>query len=363
MSKDPRQIGRAIPDILGEAGAHISGKRPNPTTLVHTESTTAQRQLSTSYRDFLASGMNADMEFARDVLQIADDNLGGSRVSRFNQCKSQAYFSVHKTTREVKIHASSCNLRWCPLCIKSRRAVIMQSVGDWLTHQQKPRFLTLTLKHHSSPIADQIDALYYFFRQLRKTKLWKSKVTGGIWFFHIKKSKDDRVWHPHLHVAITGRFIIQKELSQLWRTITHGSPVVDIRGIKHLDKAAREVARYASCPCRLSTFSKADAFEIVAALNGRRICGTFGTAKGVPLRPVSDGDSSEWISIESWYSVTIGVGCDDLCTALWRCWTLKQPYCGELPMPPPDIGVQINRELDKPRSFEQGFFDFNCQSL
>ena len=322
------------------------------------EETSDQQGKRTSYRTFLASGCQRDLDFAESIYREWDRLDNKHRTSQFLQCKSAAWFVVHKVTREVRVQSHSCGLRWCPFCIKSRRYVITSSVTEWLKDRQRPRFITLTLRHRSAPLSEQIADLYYFFRQLRKTAFWRSNVKGGIWFFQVKKTKSGEYWHPHLHVLVEGNYMMQEALRELWRKITHGSYIVDIRAIKSVRKAAAYVARYASAPCRLLDCAFDDALEVVQALHGKRICGTFGSAKGVPLRKLPYDDREDWVTLDSFFNVSLGSSTDEFAATIWQCWVDNKPYTGKLPQPPPDLDKRFQAEQTRSVTFNQMFFEY-----
>lgn len=323
-----------------------------------TEETTGIRANQSTYRDFLVSGVRGDVEFAEAIYWQWDIASNKNRHSQFQQCKTNAWFVVHRETKKVRVAATACGLRWCPLCIRSRRYVITQSVAAWVEKKEKAKFLTFTLKHHTAPLKEQIAALYKFFRAIRKTPFFKKKIKGGIWFFQIKKSKDDRYWHPHIHCLVEGAYVPQKELSALWKKITHGSYIVDIRAVKDGNKAAEYVARYAAAPCRLLGHTVDDALEIVQALHGQRICGTFGSAKGVILRPQKMEDAENWIELSSYASTRTGLGFDLQSDLIWIAWTNDSEFTGQIPDPPPKIDAALKKELEKPRAFQTTFFEF-----
>jgi hypothetical protein len=323
-----------------------------------TEETTGSGAKQSSYRDFLVSGVKGDIQFADAIYKEWDALSLKQRHAQFITCKTNAWFVVHRETKQVRVAATACGLRWCPLCIRSRRYVITQAVAGWVKKREKPKLLTFTLRHHTAPLKEQIAALYKFFRAIRKTPLFKKKIKGGIWFFQIKRSKDDRYWHPHIHCLVEGSYIIQKEISELWRKITHGSYIVDIRGVKDPEKAAEYVARYAAAPCRLFGHTFDQALEIVQALHGQRICGTFGTAKGVALRPAKMEDAEDWIELSSYSSARFGLGNDLQSDLIWIAWTNGTAFTGDIPDPPPKIDAAIKKELEKPRAFQTTFFEF-----
>ncbi|GAI50004.1 unnamed protein product, partial [marine sediment metagenome] len=133
------------------------------------------------------------------------------------------------------------------------------------------------MQHSDDQLYVQIDKLYKSFRELRRRTDFKKAVTGGVWFFQIKKSKTDGCWHPHIHAVVTGDFFPRRRLSRIWCEITCGSLVTEIRAIKDPAGAANEVARYATSPGDISSMSPDDGLEMADAMHGRRICGTWGT--------------------------------------------------------------------------------------
>jgi len=341
-----------------DGGAAASSAAERSCTSLDGEETTGKTEAGSSYRAFLSSGMMGDMRFAEQIYTEWDRQVNKNRLSQLLKCKSFAWFMLHKETHLVRVAASACGLRWCPLCIRSRKYIITQSVANWLKDKTKPKFLTFTLKHHTAPLASQIDALYKYFRAIRKHPFFKQHIKGGIWFFQIKKSKDEKYWHPHIHVCCEGKYIPQKELAALWQKITHGSYIVDIRGVKNIRKAADYVARYAAAPCRLFGHTPEDALEIVTSLHGRRICGTFGTAKGISLRPTKCEDADDWQEISSYWDIRNSLEFDDIAKGIWEAWTHNRPYEGPLPSPPPTIDEAFKAEMERPSSFDQTFFTF-----
>lgn len=262
--------------------------------LVHAQETTDRSSLGSSYRAFLTSGIRPKVEFSEAVYRTLDGRDDKQRTQAYNACRSVAWFVRHRISGKIRIASSRCNLRWCPLCIKTKRFIMRQSLIPWVKNANKPKFITFTLRHSDADLNFQIDSLYKFFRVLRKRPYWKKRITGGIWFFQIKKSESDNRWHPHLHVICEGRYIPQRELSSVWRDITSGSFVVDIRAVKDPKKAAEYVSRYATAPCALDSFSLDDAVTVVDALHSRRICGAFGTAKSIQLVPKKCPDADDW---------------------------------------------------------------------
>lgn len=233
------------------------------------------------------------------VYGIMDEDKPVSRADQIRTCRSGHWFVRHEDTGLVRLATNSCGLRWCPKCSDARANSLAHNVGEWCKTFDDPKFLTLTLKHTSAPLDFQLKQLYKFFRQLRKHKEFRKYVWGGVWGLHIKKSDTDDLWHPHLHCLIHAAFYPHKQLSRIWQKITHSSTVVDIRPVHDSVGAAYDIAGYAACPYDLSKHSLDDNVTVYHALHGKRICGAWGTAKGIPLRPGKLLDKQKWHNVGS----------------------------------------------------------------
>lgn len=291
----------------------------NP-TLLDTEVTSDHRTDEITYHDWKVALNHESWQRAAQVYSFLDARDSTRRYERFRTCRSNAWFARHRESGEVRVLSNGCKLRWCPLCADGTRAFITRQVLDWLSHQPQPKFLTLTLKHSAAPLGFQVDSLYNFFRQLKKTGLWRKHVAGGIWFFQVKMSQKDDCWHPHLHLLLNSSYIQQKRLSMLWKKVTGGSSVVDIRAVRDAQKAAEYVARYCSASAHLSKMPFNAAVDCVSELHGRRLCGTFGSARSYRLRTTVPATVGEWVNVGSWWIVTRSRKSDVSARKIWRAW-------------------------------------------
>jgi hypothetical protein len=155
------------------------------------------------------------------------------------------------------------------------------------------------MKHSDASLADQLKRFTDCFRKLRRCKEFRKYVRGGIWGWHILMSRSDGFWHLHLHAIIDSEFFPQKQLKRLWLKITGDSSIVWIQGIKDPIKAAYDVAGYAACPCNFDKLSLDEAVTVVETFERKRMCGTWGNAKGVPLRPRKRLDKEKWHNVGS----------------------------------------------------------------
>lgn len=319
---------------------------------VLTEQTTTQFSPQPSYGDVLRDSCRPAYAAAIRAYSCIDGTSEHARPKRLRECRRLAWFSRHIDTGEVRVASSSCSLRWCPICQNSRRNYVTVSIAEWLTESDHPKFLTLTLKHTHAPLDHQIHHLYNYFKLLRRRREFIHAVSGGIWFFQVKKSKTDGLWHPHLHAVITGKYFAQRRLSRIWSEITCGSTHVDIRPIFDPKGAANDVARYATSPGTLVGLPPDDAVELVEALHGRRICGTWGSARGVSLRPKPAKDKDKWKNLGNWNTVFGMYDTSADARAIVNSWKNRQPL-------PEGISVlEIDIALNNMSDPSWGDYDF-----
>jgi len=183
------------------------------------------------------------------------------------------------------------------MCANQKASFTKNSVQQWIESLESPRFLTLTLKHCEEPLLPQIEFLQDAFRRLRMRIWWKKRVFGGVWFLQVHRSKVDGLWHPHLHILLDGKYMEQGKLSDLWDLVTWGSMVLEITRIHNPEDSAKYVARYSARPAKFAEMALADRVEMIEALKGKRLSGTFGTAKVITLTPPKIESGNDWLKI------------------------------------------------------------------
>ena len=314
-------------------------------------STSSEQKKLTTYRQYLLRGIEPDYNRAYEYYIGDRVNRYDYRQLRFISCHNRAIFARNTTTGAVRVLAKSCHLRFCPICNKSREKLIRKKVSDWLSVKFYPKFMTLTLKHSNDDLRDQINKLYHCFRDFRKIKLLKKKVTSGIWFFQITKDPKTNQWHPHVHCIITGSYIPQRELSREWLRITGDSKIVDIRLIKDVQNAACEVARYAACAANIKKFSVDELSILETALKKRHVCGTWGKCKKLKLLSPLKYVASEWQTLGSWNAVIGNMANNEIAKAIYDAWQNRTPLFGDFSIeymddfikgldPPDDVSIE-----------------------
>lgn len=296
--------------------------------------TSSHHQRKSSYRDFLVSSCRTDIDWNRLIYGTVDSIEKTEKASKYDSCRDYAWFLRHRDTGEIRVASACCKLRWCPLCMRSKRFVITQEVVKWLKNVRRPKFLTFTLRHNDDSLADRLNDLYKFFRNVRRTKWFKRNVKGGVWFFQVTKNPETGRWHPHIHCLVDSNFLPKEKLSELWELITGDSKIVDVRSVKDHKKTAEYVARYASAPCRLLNFSVDDSIEIMQTLHGRRICGTWGTGSDMSFKLTPPDDADRWDRIGNWSVIWHDKANPHWCRIIRLAWIHGQPLQWR---PPPDL--------------------------
>jgi len=283
-----------------------------------------------------------------------------THLLNIRECRKFAKFAWDKNTGDVKIFSSACRDRWCPMCAAAKAAYAKEQTKIYIESLKIPRFLTLTLRNDPSTLKDQIEFLQDAFRRLRLRAFWRKNVTGGIWFLQVKRGKDSGCWHPHLHILLDGNYMEQSEISRLWELVTYGSPVIDIRKIHNAEAAAMYVSRYVARPALLSDMNMEDRIEVILALHGKRLCGTFGNGKAVTLTPPKIEQDGEWIDIGYHDEVVRDAKKNPLAKLILDAYSAYQPIAEEIieKYTGRKIGRQVTiEELTKPQQILLDFYN------
>jgi len=138
---------------------------------------------------------------------------------------------------------------------------------------------------------------------MRQLKQVKNMIRGGVWFFQVKLSNKSDQWHPHIHCVYDGKYIPHDWICKIWLKITGTSNVVDIRMVRNVEKASKDIARYSARPANLKTYPVELRQEIYHALHGKRLVGTWGTAKGVSLSPPKEKLDVHYERLGDWTTI------------------------------------------------------------
>lgn len=235
-------------------------------------------------------------------------------ANRFEGCGAHAWVQYSASADRYRVRADSCNLRWCPACRRSAGG----HTREWLkqvfelTPQHGWKLITLTMKHRSAPLADQISTLRLSFRRLRQRAFWKAAVRGGVYILEVSFNEQTQSWHPHFHVLADSRFIPQRSLSRHWLSVTGSSSIVDIRPVAGTDKTVDYLTKYLTkSPPRAVTSSIPRMAELIGALHGARMINRFGSAPQYVPEDSADGPVRDWEPVSSLAHVLASARCGD----------------------------------------------------
>ncbi len=263
-----------------------------------------------TYKQFLDDQAPAKTLASKNLYTQVDALDSSEKTWTLENCRQTAWFVRHEETGEVRIASKKCHLRWCFHCAESRQAFITSQVTPWWSTTKLPKLLTLTLKHTTAPLNQQIELLYKSFSKLRNRAYMKKRCIAGVWFFQITRNHETNTWHPHLHALIDSAYLKHELLSQSWYKITNGSSVVHIKAVTDKLKTLTHHARYAARPSSLVDLTDDEALELYEAFKHRRIVGSWGKAKAISFRQTKPVDAELWQNIGTWAYVFAMVGHD-----------------------------------------------------
>lgn len=214
---------------------------------------------------------------------IRDTACNPHTIEQFLNCGSDCVVEYSQEEKRYRVVGNCCHNRHCEPCMRAKANLLAMNLQKKVTDSpgKQFRFITLTLRHTDTPLADQIDRLNESFKKLRSTRIWKESQDGGAAIFECKYDRETGMWHPHLHIVAEGYFLDHKNLSDEWYKITKDSFRVDIRAIKSARDAAYYVAKYTSKGTNDDVWAdRAVAAEWVRTMRGRRTCATYGTWRG-----------------------------------------------------------------------------------
>lgn len=294
-------------------------------SLLDTVETTAHSRLPSDYRYTKSAKLDDEILAAEELYTAWDIANGSDKLENLLNCRHFAWFVRHNESGMVKVVANACHLRWCPICAQTRRMIIKKAVAKWLKEIKRPKFMTFTIKHSTEPLVDQIRRLYNAYRLFRQHKFLRKKQRGGVWFFQLKRSKKTGEWHPHLHVVVDMDYVNKVEIQDDWFLTTGDSFIVDIRAVKNPKKVSDYVARYCACPCNLSDYSTDDKLTIANTLNGKRLCGRFGTGASCKFKPERPIDFAKWERVVNWSDCILNRIVDNRLASVLKAWSNGTP--------------------------------------
>lgn len=201
--------------------------------------------LSQEDQDLVNAMLNDDHIFCYRKSKDTEDGIKpitpSCAADRYARCQSGAFgHEFLKPGESIHTHFT-CDLRFlcsCPACVSRRKNRVYRRFFKRLSRLYDPTYRkalnlrAMTLTADLDFISrDDITKIFEWFVELVNQE---KRILSSIPAVHLDGNK------IHLHVIYYGFFIPQKELSDLWMSIS-GFPVVDIRAIKDLKNNDQEL--------------------------------------------------------------------------------------------------------------------------
>jgi hypothetical protein len=330
-------------------------------SLDHQE-TSGSEPVTPTFKAWLCRKIDPDEYHLADQVIADAHGLDSNQYLAFRACRTFARFVRHKQTGELRVASSHCKNKWCPICAKSKAHRIGSKLIEWMDTVDRPKLLTLTLKHSNAPLRNQFEALTGFFKRLRKERFWKTHVRGGVWAFQLTYNHDTDEWHPHIHAIIDADHVDQQIYSSHWLHVTHTSKIVDIRKVTNNEKGASYVSRYVSRPIKLTDLPPYRHAELYEECKGRRMVNAFGNAHGAGVLTKEKVDRDDWEYVADWSEIFKSRKTDPRSMLIWNAWTENVPVKSEEIRPPrsrPDLAPNMARP---PPELSQQTFPFGVEA-
>ncbi|MBA7712266.1 hypothetical protein ES703_121238 [subsurface metagenome] len=159
-------------------------------------------------------------------------------------------------------------------------------------------------------------------------------------------------------MLVDSDFLEHKEISRLWSQITKGSKIVHIKAVTNPTNSVKHAARYSAEPCDLSKHTVVDSLEVFYALHGKRICGTWGTARMISFRPKPREDSNQWKTIGNWQTILGLKDTDKNAALIWKAYNLEKPLDKGISMYETELEIYDNFMRAPPKFDPQSQFNF-----
>jgi len=242
--------------------------------------------------------LEARIKIMRALDDRADTRLYNA-ARRMAFCGTGARFAMDVDHRHIVPFITRCRHPMCPFCSRKRTSVVATQIKDLMTHMPTPRHIVLTVKSRTTPLALQLQDLRRWFAKLRRSKLWKQNVIGGVYTVETTIEKDSGLWHPHLHIIYDGKYMPVKALQHVWHAITGNSFIVWIAQVYDRAGAANELAKYIGKPQKVEQWTIDQVKQYAIAIIHSRMVQTFGNCHG---KKVEDKDEIERIPEDAFRS-------------------------------------------------------------
>lgn len=246
-------------------------------------------------------------QYTQELVQwLINQGVRFPAIERLHHCHTQLYFVYDPTQARLRLsHTYACHLPLlCPLCAIRRAA----HAGESYQHRTQTLFaqhpeailsyavFTIQnqanlaerfahLQHHARILLARRRAAASARRGHRQfqyaTPSSFAPVLAGAYSFEVKRGANSGLWHPHLNLLLLSSQVIEpQQLSAEWLALTHDSSVVYCQPRPADPSTFVEIFKYA---LKFSDLSYADTWHVYQTLRGRKLLGSVGAFRGLPL--------------------------------------------------------------------------------
>lgn len=216
------------------------------------------------------------------------------RAVRMGSCAGKLHF---KSCPECNIRymvggAHLCKDRLCPICSWRRAKALSRRLRDIVSNNSgRYILLTLTVKNCNwSRLKTTVKNMLCAWGKMSRRARFKRAFSGWVRTLEITRGKDGLA-HPHLHVLLqttdeyfskgSSLWVPQDEWATLWARAlgVEYRPVVDVRAVKDIGGAIKEVTKYIAKDAQVSGLSDDDFLAYAEAVAGVRTWAAGGTMR------------------------------------------------------------------------------------
>lgn len=219
--------------------------------------------------------------FDRSICDQSDEAIACGRMAwKIIACCRQASVQWSEQEQGWRLVERRCKQRCCPRCSIIRSRLLAAKMTAVVGTMDSPRFLTLTQRSRSEPLAVSLERLQRRFRSLKKEPGWKQHVQGGFYAIEATFNAQAQAWHVHLHAVCDGSFWSHARLLSLWERVCDEPGGVHLKAVRSRRAVATYVASYVTKSSDLDAYEPEQVCEWAYAMRSVRLCQTFGTCHG-----------------------------------------------------------------------------------
>lgn len=213
-------------------------------------------------------------------------------------CGRSGVWGIDPQTGEFRFVAWRCKRSTCRECTAHKARRHAEAILNY-PDTRPSRHLLLTLARCPRPLHESVELLFSSFHTLKKRKLWRAGVRGGVRIFGCEFDTSTGIWGPHLHLIVVTSGLEVSEVQAAWHEITGGSWKADLTQELETVDRIRTIRYCAGQIVQSLDHDPVARREYALALRGRRLSQPIGdwygrlrlSQTGVPtVRSVAESD-------------------------------------------------------------------------